>query len=92
MAKGSGHGSRTYDEGDPRVCQADLNEANTTKVIIEVRVKTVEDQVADLQWQVQKLQYRTKENRAATNRVAELEVELQETVAGTGRCLSKVKI
>lgn len=50
----------------------------------ENRAKTVENQVAILQWKVQEQQSQAQEKRATTDRITELEAELQETVAQGG--------
>lgn len=64
--------------------QADLGEADAFKLALENWTISIEDQVSMLQRQVQELQSRVEENRITSNRIAELEVELQETVARGG--------
>lgn len=62
----------------------DLDLANASNLALEKWAKTVEDQVAMLQRQVQELKTQAEEARAATFRVAELEAKLQEMVARGG--------
>lgn len=61
--------------------QANLDEANAAKANLENQEKAIENQVAELQQQVQTLQAQAQENRAATGKVAKLEMELEEVVA-----------
>lgn len=69
--------------------QAELNEANTCKVVLENQGKTAKDQVALLHRQVLELQAQAEEARAASIRAAELETELQVTVAQVGEMFGK---
>lgn len=61
--------------------QANLDKANTSKLAFENRGRSAKDQVATLKRQVQELQSQAEKDRAATSRMAEMEAELEETVA-----------
>lgn len=56
--------------------QAERNEANASKLVLENRAKTAKDQVTLLHCQILELQAQVKEARAASTRVIELEVKL----------------
>lgn len=69
--------------------QSDLDEANATKVALKTEAKAMKDQVAELQWQVQKFQTKAIEKRATDDRVAKLENELKDTMARGGKIFVK---
>lgn len=64
--------------------QVDLDEANAAKANLEDWAKAIEDQVAKLHRQVQMLQAQAQEIEPLLKKVAELESELQRTVARGG--------
>lgn len=64
--------------------QADLDEANASKLVLENRERSAEDQVALLHRQVLELQAQAEGAQVASTKVVELEAEMQETVAQDG--------